>query len=559
MATLAMNPLRVGPLASATRWATFLAVWQGFLAIVAVVALLLVTAGGAGPTTPIAQTGAVAALSLATLATAASIPLLWQRRHIGRTLALAVNYLGFVMGLFALLQLNGVFVGLDTLAARFMRAVPFLAIVLVAFVVTGMEPVAKRWPGLVRSARLVAGLAVVAGAVSVGVLPGLVTFVERTLAPGRLALVTGVVVLGLVAARTYASDVAREFAATARQGRTIDGLLFVSPNLLGFLFFFAGPLLFSLFVSLNDWDAFGSKDFIGLGNYAELLSVRVAAIGAGETAATALPAGYRDVFAFGRLVFGARDPLFWTSLINIIKFALLAIPMAVVPALFLAQLLNSRAPGIKVFRSLFFVPSIAGVVAVALIWRQLFNSTVGWINYLLVRATDAWNALPLLPDATAPQPQWLSDADIALFSLVVVFAWQYVGFNTVLFLAGLQGVDTTLHEAAMIDGANRWQRFRNVTLPQLAPTTFFVVAQTGILALQLFGENVVLFPTTTPVGAGPVNSTMTPVVYLYEMGFRRFSQGYASAVAWLLFLMIFAFTYLQFRRQREATEASGGI
>lgn len=559
MTTLAMNPLRMGPLSSATRWATLLAAWQACLAIVAVAALLMVTAGGSGPSTGIAWTAAVVALSLATVATAASVPLLWQRRHLGRTLALVVNYLGFVLGLFTLLQLNGVFVGIDTLAARFVRALPFLAVVLLAFVVTGLESMTRRWPGLVRGARLVARLAVVAGALAVGLLPGLVTFAQRTMAPGRLALFAAVVVLGMVTVRTYASDVAREFDATSRQGRTLDGLLFVSPNLLGFLIFFAGPLLFSLFVSLNDWDAFGTKEFIGLGNYAELLSVRVATIGAGETAATALPAGYRDVVSFAGVVLGARDPLFWTSLINIVKFALLAIPMAVVPALFLAQLLNSRAPGIKVFRSLFFVPSIAGVVAVALIWRQLFNSTVGWINHLLLRATDAWNALPLLPEATAPQPQWLSDADIALFSLVIVFAWQYVGFNTVLFLAGLQGVDSTLHEAAMIDGANRWQRFRNVTLPQLAPTTFFVVAQTGIMALQLFGENVVLFPTTTPAGAGPVNSTMTPVVYLYEMGFRRFSQGYASAVAWLLFLLIFAFTFVQFRRQREATESSGGI
>ncbi len=106
----------------------------------------------------------------------------------------------------------------------------------------------------------------------------------------------------------------------------------------------------------------------------------------------------------------------------------------------------------------------------------------------------------------------------------------------------------------MLDGANWWQRFRNITLPSLRPTTFFVVASTGILTLQLFGENVVLFPTTTPIGGGPQNSTLTPVVYLYEQGFRRFSFGYASAVAWVLFVLIFAFTLVQFRRQRAEAE-----
>jgi ABC-type sugar transport system permease subunit len=247
------------------------------------------------------------------------------------------------------------------------------------------------------------------------------------------------------------------------------------------------------------------------------------------------------------------DVLFWRSIRNIFVFTLFALPLSTIPALFLATLLNSKAPGIKVFRAIYFVPSIAGVVAVALIWRQLFDSTIGWLNYLISLSVEgstgcrSWSL-------TDPRIQWLSDADIALFSLVIVFSWMFIGYNAVLFLAGLQGVDNTLYEAAMLDGANRWQRFRNITLPSLRPTTFFVVASTGILTLQLFGENVVLFPTTTPIGAGPQNSTLTPVVYLYEQGFRRFAFGYASAVAWVLFVLIFAFTLVQFRRQREQAE-----
>ena len=210
---------------------------------------------------------------------------------------------------------------------------------------------------------------------------------------------------------------------------------------------------------------------------------------------------------------------------------------------------NAKAPGMRVFRTLYFVPTVAGVVGVTLIWKQLLNASVGYVNYALRRGAELLDALPGIAIAD-PEPRWLSDADVALFSLVIVFAWQYVGYNAVLFLAGLQGVAAELYEAAQIDGATRWQRFRNITLPQLAPTTFFVVATTGILALQLFSEAVILFSNFTPPGAGPDNATLTPVGYLYQQGFQRFAQGYASSVAWVLFLFIFAFTFIQFQRQR---------
>jgi ABC-type sugar transport system permease subunit len=135
----------------------------------------------------------------------------------------------------------------------------------------------------------------------------------------------------------------------------------------------------------------------------------------------------------------------------------------------------------------------------------------------------------------------------ALPAIAIVFAWTSVGFNSVLFLAGLQGIPADLYEAASIDGANRWQRFRSITLPSVAPTTFFVVATSTILALQLFTEPYVL---TSPNPGGPNNATLTPVMYLYNSGFRNFEFGYASAVAWVLFALIFVFTLVQYRRQR---------
>ncbi len=524
-----------------------LAAWHvvhGVLAAVAAVAVTASSTIGGG-----LATGLLIGLSAVVLADVVAVTGLLRRTQSGRMAAVVVDYLTFVAATVVLLQTTDVFVGLDALGASFGRGVPFLLVAIAAYALTAVEPIRRyaRWVGLA---------ALAATLVAVGLLPGLLTFLGRAASPTGLALVALALISVVAAARTSQPDVARHLRATPRGNASIDGLLFVSPNLLGFLAFFAGPLLFSLYVSLNDWDAFGTPEFIGLANYVRIFSLTVATAEAGQVGSDVLLNGYSELARFGSVVVGAQDPLFWKSILNILVFAALALPLSVIPALFLATLLNSNAPGIKVFRALYFVPSIAGVVAVALIWRQLFNSTVGWINYLISLIAGAWNALPLLPEVTAGQPQWLSDNGLALISLVIVFSWQYVGFNTVLFLAGLQSVDPTLHEAAMIDGATRWQRFRHITIPQLAPTTFFVVASTGILALQLFGEAVVLFPSFTPIGSGPQNSTLTPVVYLYDQGFRRFAQGYASAVAWVLFLLIFAFTFVQFQRQRAEVEGA---
>jgi ABC-type sugar transport system permease subunit len=550
MASLTLPSFRPPRLLEASSWLRLLLVWRIVHALLATAAAVFVAGGTEGP-------ARIAGLSFAVILTILDVTAalaLARGRHLGRTLSLAADYLTFVGALVALLQVTRVLVGLDAFGATFGRGVPFLVLALLAWVVGGWVERDGRRTTAGRAARLVAVVAVAAALVAVGLFPGLATFLTRSLQPLPLGFVAVGTLSAYLAWRTFQGDVARELSSTTRGQRTIDGLLFVSPNLLGFAAFFAGPLLFSLFVSLTEWDAFGDADWVGLGNYARILSLNVQFLGAGETASAALPAGYFPWFSIGSMVVGARDVMFWTSIRNIVVFTMFALPLSTIPALFLATLLNSKAPGIKVFRAIYFIPSIAGVVAVALIWRQLFSATTGWLNYLISRFVAFWNSLPLLPDMTDPRLQWLSDADIALFSLVIVFSWMFLGYNAVLFLAGLQGVDHTLHEAAMLDGANRWQRFRYVTLPALRPTTFFVVASTGILTLQLFGENVVLFPTTTPIGAGPENSTLTPVVYLYDQGFRRFAFGYASAVAWVLFVLIFVFTLVQFRRQREQVE-----
>lgn len=526
-------------------WLRLLVGWHALLGTAALVAVAVLLASGSLPS-GLAGVGVLVVLVALAAANVVAAPLLARRDGRGRGIALTVNYLGFLACALALLQATRVFVGLDALGGTFVRGVPFLAIALVGYLMTGFRDMPERPGPLRRAGRIVMLVGLAATLFAVGLIPGLVTFATRLASPVPFALLLGAVAFGLLSRLVWRADVARAFSATSRQTEALTGFLFVSPNLLPFAVFFAGPLVFSLYVSLNDW-GIAQEAFVGIDNYVEILSLDLAPGGA------ALQTGYAELLRIGDLVVGARDVLFWRSLRNIALFSFMAVPLAVVPALLLATLLNSKAPGIRIFRALYFVPTVAGVVGVTLIWKQLFNSTVGFVNYLILRAAELLNALPGV-DVAAPQPQWLSDADIAIFSLVIVFAWQYLGYNTILFMAGLQAVPADLYEAAHLDGANRWQRFRNITLPVLAPTTFFVVAVTSILALQLFTESVVLFSNFTPPGSGPNNAALTPVAYLYQEGFQRFSQGYASAVAWVLFVLIFSFTFVQFRRQRAQAE-----
>ena len=188
-----------------------------------------------------------------------------------------------------------------------------------------------------------------------------------------------------------------------------------------------------------------------------------------------------------------------------------------------------------------------------LIWKQMLNSTVGFVNWFVGWVNGIVNAM--VPGDPMPVPVeigWLSDPSVALFAVVLVFGWSQFGFNTVLFTAGMQGIPKELHEAAMLDGAGATRRFFSITLPSLRATTFFVVASTVILALQLF-DIVYALNQPNPVGF-PDNATLTPVVYLYQLGFQQDAFGQASAVAWILFILIFSLTLVQFRRQRRYAE-----
>jgi ABC-type sugar transport system permease subunit len=485
---------------------------------------------------------------------------LLQRHSRGRVLAIIVDYFVLFGVVIAFLHVAGLFAGLDDLADSFQAGLPWLALALVSFLLSyAVDAFAKR-PSLHRplvlARRALLALAGVGWFIAVGGPQFAVDLVVSTLTtPAELGLLlAGLALLGMLLALWGPAGRAR-YGAPLRDAEVLNGVLLVSPNILGFLAFFAGPLLFSLYVSLADWDAFSTPVIVGLQNYIDILSFQLIALPDPAPAlAPGLNPGFTEILRVGPVALAAQDKLFWISLRNIILFSLIAIPLAVIPALLIASLLNSKVRGVRFFRAIYFVPAVAGVVGVAIIWKQLLDQSVGWINYLITLSVDWLNATFGLA-LTDPQIGWLSDPGTALPAIAIVFAWTQVGFNAIRFLAGLQGIPEDLYEASSIDGANRWQRFRNVTLPMVAPTTFFVVATTGILAMQLFTEPYVL---TSPTPGGPNNATLTPVMYLYNTGYQQFEFGYASAVAWVLFALIFVFTLAQYRRQRRDAAAFGG-
>ena len=478
-------------------------------------------------------------------------------------MSLVVNYLVMVIMSVAALHQLGAFTGIGKLGEGFNKAfVPFLVVlvgllwVLVAGQLLSQRPTA-RGPLALRKAGWLLTAAAGATFVIVADPSGMLAAIgDQITEPVTLGSIAVAVAAALAMKFMWARRVARHFGTTSGEEQTLSGLAFLSPNLLGFATFFAFPLLLSLWVSFYDSKTTGTgRSFVGLGNYIEALSIDFSSSSSGNAGVEVLKPGYQVLMHldwFGsHWVLGARDVIFWTSLRNIVIFLLLAVPLAVLPALILSSILASHLPGMKVFRAIYFVPSVAGVIGVAIIWGQMFQSTVGWINYLIRRAGEI---LPFV-DPPANGHPWLSDNSTALLAMVVVFAWMSFGFNTVLYLAGHQSIPKDLYEAAEIDGANTWQIFKRITVPQLRNTTFYVLITTSILALQLFD---IVWILSTPQPGGPDNATMTPVIALYNEAFKDNRQGYASALAWVLFLIIFAFTFAQFRRDKDGA-TSGGL
>lgn len=537
-------------------WLIAVVVWQVVVAIGAAGIAIGIATGAIFDLSGVALFAVVAFAAGTAFVAAYAVPHLLAHRNKGRTAATLLQYTLMVIAAVGALQTMEMFRGIEALASAFRDEWYWSFIIIAGWLLYSQADRFAAERTLKRIARwtMIGGAAVLA--LFLGIIPGSIEFVRRLLDPEAIGLTIVAIIAGsafFLLRRHAATEV---FSTTVGQAEAVDGYLFVSPNVFGFLVFFAFPLLFSLFISFTDWDGLTAIEFTGLDNYIRIFSVQFATVDAGQAASDVLSAGYSQAFRFGDLIIGARDPNFWIGMRNIIFFAVVAIPLATFPALLLAALLNSKIPGMKVFRAVYFIPYVAGLLGVLLIWKQLYNAAIGFINYGILRFVDLINWITPF-DFTAPQPQWLSDPNFAMWSIIIFFAWFMTGYNAVLFVAGMQGIPGSLYEAAEIDGASWWKKFRNITVPLLRPTTFFVVATTTILGLQIFTEPYTLMGPQLPP-SGPNNATLTPVIQLYQEGFNRFNQGYASAIAWVLFILIFSVTILNFWRQRRAEQEGIG-
>lgn len=268
------------------------------------------------------------------------------------------------------------------------------------------------------------------------------------------------------------------------------------------MFFFL-PVLAALLMSLTDFDIYSLADirnvrFIAFHNYSQLL----------------------------------QDPLFWLALKNTGYFVIIGVPLSIAISLWAAIMLNSPLVKFKsMFRLSYFIPVVTTLVAVAVVWRYIYHPRFGLINYIL--SFIGINSI-----------DWLGDPHWSMPALILLAVWKNFGYNMIIFIAGLQSIPIELYEAARIDGANRWQQFRSITLPMLAPTTLFITIITVIGYFQFFAEPYVM------TRGGPLNSTLSIVLYMYQEGFRSWKMGYSAAIAFILFFIVFLITLIQLKLQK---------
>lgn len=273
--------------------------------------------------------------------------------------------------------------------------------------------------------------------------------------------------------------------------------MYLVPTLLGMLIFSAGAIIASFFISFTNWQLVLPPVWVGLRNYIDLFN----------------------------------SPDFWQVLFNTVYYTVGYVPLAVILPLFMAMLVNQKLKGITFFRTTYFLPVVTSGVAIALVWGWMYNPQFGVINYLLERFFGI------------DGPRWLSDPVWAMPSLIIIGVWHSVGYNMVIYLAGLQGIPQELYEAARIDGAGWWDQFRGVTVPLITPTIFF------ILVLSIIGSFQVWTITYLLTQGGPAKATLTLSYYIYQQGFQWFHMGFAASLAYVLFAIVFVVTVIQFRLQ----------
>jgi multiple sugar transport system permease protein len=286
---------------------------------------------------------------------------------------------------------------------------------------------------------------------------------------------------------------------TFSQANRLKAYAFLLPNLIGFLSFTLIPIIVASGLCFVKWDFANPMVFIGLKNFAKLF----------------------------------KDDTFQISLLNTFYYTFVSVPLTIIIALLLAVLLHQKLKGIEIFRTIFFFPYISSMVAVAVVWNFLYHPSMGPINEFL-KAIGVHNP-----------PLWTSSTVWAMPALIIMGVWKQVGYYMVIFLAGLNGIPEQLYEAVTIDGANAWQRFRNVTLPLLTPATFFCSVLLVISSFKVFDQIIMM------TNGGPGRATNVLVYDVYIQGFQFFKFGYASAVAMVLFMIVLGFTLIQFKLEKK--------
>lgn len=302
-----------------------------------------------------------------------------------------------------------------------------------------------------------------------------------------------------VRAKALARPLVRPRVSRRRLRQNLEGWLFIAPVVVGVLAFYFVPILVSLYASFTNWDGLTPAKWVGLFNYERLFT---------------------------------RDQYFKRSVVNTLFYVAGHIPLTIGLALALALLCNRQMRGVTWFRTAYFIPVVTNVVAVSLVWSYFFAPRHGIVNWFLS-----------LFGITGPS--WLTDSQWAMPAVIIVSIWFGVGYPMVILLAGLQGIPEIYYDAAKVDGASAWTRFRHVTLPLLTPAIFFLTITQFISSFQVFGIIYVL------TGGGPARATSVYIYYLYQNAFENSRMGYASAMAWVLFAVIALITLIQWKLQKR--------
>ncbi len=284
--------------------------------------------------------------------------------------------------------------------------------------------------------------------------------------------------------------------------KNLTAYAFIAPNFIGFAVFTMIPIMFAFGLSFCKWDGNNPAEFVGLKNFIDLF----------------------------------KDTFFLNSLLNTFLYSIGTVPLTIILALALAILLNQKIKGRGLFRAISCFPYVASIIAVTTVWRMIFHASKGPVNNIL------YNAFHVPKDDL---PQWFT-GHLIIFSYILFSLWKSMGYYMVIYLAGLQGISGELYEASDLDGANAWQKFKYVTWPQLRPTTFFVVIIMTIGCFKIYDTAVLLAG-----GSNMSTSAMVLVAFIYQEAFGKWNMGYASAAAFVLFLIVLAVTLYQFKNESK--------